>query len=123
MRIYPCKECAAKRKQLKDHIKRAELAKAAKAAAEGAAMMATKAVDKARGKKLPSRMKRAYEFARNSIESGRTVLIYKGVTAKTAKHVKDVDMLEMRGDVMYCDGVSCKGLTICLKPVGYRNER
>ena len=61
-------------------------------------------------------MERIYKFSCQAIKSGRAVLIYKGVTARTAKHVKSVDRLEMRGDVMYCDGFSCKGLTVCLKP-------
>lgn len=61
-------------------------------------------------------MHKIHTFALNAIQSGRTVLIYKGWTAKTAKHVKTVDRLEMRGDVLYCDGVSCKGMTVALKP-------
>ena len=36
MKQYPCASCAAKRKQLRDHLKRLELAKAARVAAEGA---------------------------------------------------------------------------------------
>lgn len=36
MKQYHCTSCAAKRKQLRDHLKRLELAKAAKVAAEGA---------------------------------------------------------------------------------------
>lgn len=43
-------------------------------------------------------------------------MIYKGWTAKTAKHVTDAVRLELRCDVMYCDGVSCKGMTVALKP-------
>ena len=43
-------------------------------------------------------------------------MIYNGWTAKTAKHVTDADRLELRGDAMYCDGVSCKGMTVALKP-------
>ena len=39
MKQYPCAKCAAKRKQLRDHLKKLELAKAAKVAAEGAAMI------------------------------------------------------------------------------------
>lgn len=51
MKVYQCKECAAKRKKLRDHIKKAELAKAARVAAEGVAHIAGKAIDKARGGK------------------------------------------------------------------------
>ena len=61
-------------------------------------------------------MKRIYTFAINAIQSGRTVMIYNGWTAKTAKHVKTADRIEMRGDVLYVDRVSCKGMTVCLKP-------
>ena len=61
-------------------------------------------------------MHKTYTFAINAIQSGRTVLIYKGWTANTAKHVTYAGRLEMRGDVMYCDSVSCKGMTVALKP-------
>lgn len=61
-------------------------------------------------------MDRIYKFSCQAIKSGRTVLIYKGVTAKTAKHVTSTNRLSMRDGVMYCDGISCKGMTICLKP-------
>lgn len=39
MKIYPCASCAAKRKQLRDHLKKLELVKAAKVAAEGAKLI------------------------------------------------------------------------------------
>lgn len=61
-------------------------------------------------------MKRTYTFCLDAIEQGRTVLVYRGVTAKTAKHVKDVGRLAMVGDEMYVDGVSAKGMTVALKP-------
>ena len=61
-------------------------------------------------------MKKIHDFAINAINQGRTVLIYKGITARTAKHVTDVSRLALIGDVMYCDGVSCKGMTVALKP-------
>mgnify|MGYP003414095810 CR=1 FL=1 len=61
-------------------------------------------------------MERIYKFSCLAIKSGRTVLIYRGVTAKTAKHVRNVERLSMRDGVMHCNWVSCKGLTICLKP-------
>lgn len=61
-------------------------------------------------------MEKIYNFCTVSIATGHTILIYRGWTAKTAKHVKRAGRLDMIGDVMYCDGVSCEGLTICLKP-------
>ena len=61
-------------------------------------------------------MERIYKFSCLAIKSGRTVLIYRGVTAKSAKHVKTMDRLSLVDGVMLCDGVSCKGMTICLKP-------
>ena len=61
-------------------------------------------------------MERQYTFAINAIAQGRTVLVYRGVTAKTAKHVKTADRVSLRDGVMFVDGVSAKGLTICLKP-------
>ena len=61
-------------------------------------------------------MTRIYNFAIIAIEQGRTVLVYKGVTAKTAKHVKTADRIALIGDTMYVDGVSARGMTICLKP-------
>lgn len=61
-------------------------------------------------------MERIYNFALDAIAQGQTVLVYRGVTAKTAKHVKTADRLSMHGGVMYVDGVSAKGMTVCLKP-------
>ena len=43
-------------------------------------------------------------------------MIYNGWAANTAKHVSDAGRIELRGDVMYCDSVSCKGMTVALKP-------
>lgn len=57
-----------------------------------------------------------YTFALDAISQGRTVLVYRGVTAKTAKHVKTADRIALVGGVMYVDGVSSKGLTVALKP-------
>lgn len=61
-------------------------------------------------------MERQYTFAINAIAQGRTVLVYKGVTARTVKHVKTADRLALVDGVLLVDGVSAKGLTICLKP-------
>lgn len=61
-------------------------------------------------------MQRQYTFALTAIAQGRTVLIYKGVTARSAKHVKTSDRLAMIGGMMHCDGKSCAGLTVALKP-------
>lgn len=61
-------------------------------------------------------MNRQYAFALNAIRSGHTVLIYRGVTARSAKHVRSVERLEMRGSEMFCDGVSCAGMTMAIKP-------
>ena len=62
-------------------------------------------------------MERQYAFALTAIAQGRTVLVYKGVTARTAKHVKTSDRLALVDGVMYVDGVSAKGLTICVRPM------
>lgn len=61
-------------------------------------------------------MQHQYNFAINAIAQGRTVLIYKGVTAQSAKHVKTSDRLSMVGRILHCDGQSCAGLTVALKP-------
>lgn len=61
-------------------------------------------------------MERQYTFAINAIAQGHTVLVYRGVTARSAKHVKTADRLEMVDGVLYCDGVSCKGMTMAIKP-------
>lgn len=61
-------------------------------------------------------MERQYKFALSAIAQGRTVLVYKGVTARTAKRVKTHDRLSLVDGVMYVDGVSAKGLTVALKP-------
>ena len=57
-----------------------------------------------------------YNLALSAIAAGKTVLIYRGVTARTAKHVKTADRLALIDGVMYCDGESCKGMTIAIKP-------
>ena len=61
-------------------------------------------------------MTRQYQFCLDSIASGRTVLVYNGVTASKAKHVKTADRVAMVGQTLFIDGQSAKGLTICLKP-------
>lgn len=50
-------------------------------------------------------MEKQYTFALSAIAQGRTVLVYKGVTSRTAKHVKTADRLALVGDVMYVDNV------------------
>ena len=57
-----------------------------------------------------------YTFALTAIAQGRTVLVYRGVTARSVKHVKTADRIALIGDTMYVDGVSARGMTICLKP-------
>lgn len=61
-------------------------------------------------------MTRQYQFCLDAIASGRTVLVYKGVTASKARHLRSVDRVALIDGVMYVDGQSAKGLTICLKP-------
>ena len=61
-------------------------------------------------------MTRQYQFCLDAIASGRTVLVYKGVTARTAKHVKTADRVKLVGQTLFIDGQSAKGLTICVKP-------
>ena len=65
-------------------------------------------------------MHRQYTFALSAIAQGRTVMVYKGVTARSAKHVKTADRLALVDGVMYVDGVSAKGMTVALKPEGKR---
>ena len=57
-----------------------------------------------------------YTFSLSAIAQGRTVLVYRGVTARSVKHVKTADRIALIGDTMYVDGVSARGMTICLKP-------
>lgn len=61
-------------------------------------------------------MTRQYQFCLDAIAQGRTVLVYKGVTASKAKHVNCPDRFDIKDGVMYVDGKSAKGMTICLKP-------
>lgn len=61
-------------------------------------------------------MTRQYQFCLDAIAQGRTVLVYKGVTATKAKHVKTVGLVALVGQTLFIDGQSAKGLTICLKP-------
>lgn len=61
-------------------------------------------------------MEKQYRFALDAISKGHTVLVYRGVTAKTAKHVKTADRFAIVDNVLYCDGVSCAGMTMAIKP-------
>lgn len=61
-------------------------------------------------------MTRQYQFCLDAIKQGRTVLVYKGVTASKAKHVKTADRVALIGQTLFIDGQSAKGMTICLKP-------
>lgn len=65
-------------------------------------------------------MEKHYTFAINAIAQGRTVLVYRGVTARTVKHVKTADRLALVDGVMMVDGRSAKGMTVALKPEGNR---
>lgn len=60
-------------------------------------------------------MQRQFNWAVSQVTAGRTVLVYEGVCARSAKHVKAVDRLTMRGDDMYVDGICARGMTIALK--------
>lgn len=57
-----------------------------------------------------------YKFCRHYIALGETILIYKGVTAKQVRHVSDASRLTYVDGIMYLDGMSCKGMTIALRP-------
>lgn len=64
-------------------------------------------------------MSRLYEFIRDSIAEGRTVLVYRTrVVGKGArvKHVKSMDRVSVVEGVVHVDGVSTVGVTVCLKP-------
>lgn len=62
-------------------------------------------------------MQRIHAWTLSQIAQGRTVLVYNvGVTAKTAKHVRCADRVELRGDLMYLDNECVKGCTVALKP-------
>ena len=63
-------------------------------------------------------MERQYTFAINAIAQGHTVLVYKGVTARTVKHVKTADRMALVDGVLWVDGKSCAGMTVALKPEG-----
>lgn len=61
-------------------------------------------------------MTRQYKFILDAISQGRTVLVYNGVAASKAKHIKAADRIALVDGVLYVDGRSAKGMTICLKP-------
>lgn len=69
---------------------------------------------------MEERMRRQYTFALSAIAQGRTVLVYKGVTARSAKHVKTADRLSLVDGVLFVDGKSCAGMTVALKPEGWK---
>ena len=57
-----------------------------------------------------------YTFALSAIAQGRTVLIYSWPRCKPVRHVKTSDRLALVDGVLWVDGVSTKGMTVCLKP-------
>lgn len=61
-------------------------------------------------------MEKQYRLALDAISKGQTVLVYRGVTAKTAKHVKSADRFVLVDGVLLVDGVSCAGMTMAIKP-------
>lgn len=61
-------------------------------------------------------MEKQYRFALDAISKGQTVLVYRGVTAKTAKHVKTADRFSFVDGVLLVDGVNCAGMTMAIKP-------
>jgi hypothetical protein len=61
-------------------------------------------------------MEKQYRFALDAISKGQTVLVYKGVTASYAKHVKTAERLTLVDGVLMVDGVSCAGMTMAIKP-------
>ena len=69
---------------------------------------------------MERRMERQYKFALNSIACGHTILIYRGVTARSSKHVKTAERLALVDGIMYVDNVSCAGMTVALKPEGWK---
>lgn len=61
-------------------------------------------------------MTKQYNWTLDQINQGRTVLVYRGVTARSAKHIKTADRVALVGGVMMVDGVSCDGMTMAVKP-------
>ena len=61
-------------------------------------------------------MHKHYRFCCQAIKAGKTILIYKGVTATRTAHVTDTTRLSMQGDTMLLDGRSVRGYTVCIKP-------
>lgn len=61
-------------------------------------------------------MNRQYDFAINAISQGRTVLVYHWPERGRVAHVKRADRLSMRDGVLFVDGKSAKGKTVCLRP-------
>lgn len=64
-------------------------------------------------------MPRIYTFISNSISAGHTVMVYRTRTVgkdARVKHVKSMDRVTVVGGVVYVDGVSTVGKTICIKP-------
>ena len=60
-------------------------------------------------------MRHQYTFALSAIAQGRTVLVYSWPNGKV-KHVRNADRLALVDGVLLVDGVSCKGMTVALKP-------
>ena len=64
-------------------------------------------------------MQRQYTFALSAIAQGRTVLVYSWPNGK-AKHVRNIERLSLVDGVMHVDGKSCAGMTVALKPEGWK---
>lgn len=65
-------------------------------------------------------MEKQYRFALDAISKGQTVLVYRGLTARTAKHLKNADRLALVDGVLLVDGVSCAGMTMAVRPKGWK---
>lgn len=61
-------------------------------------------------------MERQYAFALYQIAQGRTVLVYHWPERGRVAHVKRADRLSLRDGMLYVDGKTAKGMTVCVKP-------
>lgn len=61
-------------------------------------------------------MEKQYKFALSQIQAGRTVLVYHWPERGRVAHVGRAERISFRDGVMYVDGRTAKGMTVCLKP-------
>lgn len=65
-------------------------------------------------------MEKQYRFVADSVNAGRTVLVYDWPVQRKVYHVTDITRVTMQDNVLHIDGKPVIGKTIALKPKSWR---